>query len=149
MDLKKITEKINSCNNIEIIMKQNGKKHDNIINILVSHCLSIIFFLFGTLNFTNISIKEYKKDSINVLFKTESLNIKILCSNDSCAKKIRQIKLCDKNNFLHVVDFSQTVGKSAMFVDFSNVHFDKAAPSVRLPSHGIYLTPKTGVDEAH
>jgi len=109
MDLKKITEKINSCNNIEIIMKQNGKKHDNIINILVSHCLSIIFFLFGTLNFTNISIKEYKKDSINVLFKTESLNIKILCSNDSCAKKIRQIKLCDKNNFLHVVDFSQNI----------------------------------------
>lgn len=113
IDLKKNIKKINSYNSLEIVMKQNGKKHDNIINILVSHCLSIIFFLFGTLNLTEITIKEYKKDSINVLFKTKSFNIKILCSNDSNDKKIRQIKLCDEDNFLHIVDFSKNIeGKS-------------------------------------
>lgn len=108
IDLKNKLKTLHAYNKIELIMKQNGKKHDNVINILVSHCLSIIFFLFGKFSFDEINIKNYDKNSINISFKTKNCTIRILCDNNSNDEKERQIKLSD-NNLLKIVDFSQNI----------------------------------------
>ena len=117
IEFKRNLKKINLYNKLEIIMKQNGKKHDNIINILVSHCLSIFFFLFGTLSFHVIKIKSYHKDYVDILFETKTLKLRIACDNNSDDEKFRQIKLSNDNDLVQMVDFSKNIEGSTTPID--------------------------------
>lgn len=118
-------------NLVKIIMKQKGKKHDVVSNILLSHCLAISKFLFNE-KINYFRVLKLTENFIDVVVKICDTTLNITCDNDSF-EKIRCIEVQQPEKFVinftnNLSDPNQPLDKflnklpSFIYSNFSNIN---------------------------